>query len=390
MFEDRTVSLFGFRVTHQDGGSSARRGELRTRRGTVQTPVFMAVGTQGTVKGVTPAQLREAGVSMVLGNTYHLMLRPGAETMASLGGLHKFMAWDGPILTDSGGFQVFSLAKLTKKKEEGVHFQSHIDGSKHLLSPEKSMAVQAALGSDVAMAFDDCTPYPADKGATARSMHLTHRWAQRSLEAFQGEGQALFGIVQGGMYGDLRRESAETLTALPFDGFAVGGLSVGEPKHLMHEVLRHTAPLLPADKPRYLMGVGTPADLVNAVSAGVDMFDCVMPTRNARNGQAFTRTGTVVVKHAAHKTDPNPLDAACQCYCCRNFSRAYLNHLFRAKEMLVSTLVTIHNLHYYQDLMGEMRQAIENDQFHEFKATVLATYGENDINTPSEAMSCTS
>ena len=371
--------MFAFRVIQQDKSSRARLGEMKTFHGTVETPIFMAVGTQGTVKAMTPRQLCESGVSMVLGNTYHLMLRPGHERIAALGGLHKFMAWDGPILTDSGGFQVFSLADMTRKSEKGVWFRSHIDGSEQWLDPERSMAVQKDLGSDIVMAFDECTTWPATHQETRASMELTHRWADRSLAAFEGRNQVLFGIVQGGMYNDLRSESAAFIASRPFAGIAIGGMSVGEPKDKMHSVLAHTAPLLPKDKPHYLMGVGTPADLVNAVSVGVDMFDCVMPTRNARNAQAFTSTGVVSIKQAAHKDDPAPLDAACDCYTCENFSRAYLHHIYKAREILASMLMTHHNLAYYQNLMAGVRNAIREGRFEQFKAEVLETYGEKDI-----------
>lgn len=371
--------MFKFAIAKKDRDTCARLGRLETAHGGVDTPVFMAVGTQGTVKGVTPQQIRDCGVGMVLGNTYHLMLRPGSERIAKLGGLHRFMAWDGPILTDSGGFQVFSLADLTKRDDRGVTFRSHIDGNLIRLDPERSMKVQRDLGSDVVMAFDDCTPYPADRAATQASMALTHRWADHSLNYFQGGHQSLFGIVQGGMYPDLRSESARELCAKPFAGFAVGGLSVGEPKELMYPILRHTAPLLPEEKPRYLMGVGTPADLVNAVSAGIDMFDCVMPTRNARNGSAFTSLGQVSIKQAAHKDSDLPLDPACACYTCTHFTRAYLNHIYRAGEILASVLMTIHNLSYYQTLMAGIRQAIAADRFPAFKAHILQTYAARDI-----------
>ena len=371
--------LLEFQVLHKDQNSDARVGSLQLAHGRVETPIFMAVGTQGTVKGVTPAQLKDAGVSMVLGNTYHLMLRPGSKRVAKLGGLHKMMGWDGPILTDSGGFQVFSLAKISQKSERGVQFASHIDGSRHFLGPEESMEIQRDLGSDVVMAFDDCTPYGTDFAGTRTSMELTHRWAQRSLDAFQGGNQALFGIVQGGMYPELRQESADVLGAMPFHGMAIGGLSVGEPKPEMYRILKYTAPLLPKEKPRYLMGVGTPADLVNAVSVGVDMFDCVMPTRNARNGGAFTSTGLLTIKNAVHKDDDAPLDAACSCYTCKNFSRAYLHHLYKAKEILSSVLMTIHNLNYYQALMADVRAAIRSGTFDSFRTNILETYGELDI-----------
>ncbi len=377
--------MFDFKVLHKDEASHARLGELTLAHGKVDTPVFMTVGTQGTVKGLTPAQLREAGAPMVLGNTYHLMLRPGSERIAALGGLHRFMGWDGPILTDSGGFQVFSLAKLSKKCADGVQFASHVDGSKHWLDPETSMKIQADLGSDIAMAFDDCTPYGADHAATRASMELTHAWAKRSLLAFRGGDQNLFGIVQGGMFEDLRRESVETLCAMPFAGFAIGGLSVGEPKPEMYRVLAFTAPLMPADKPRYLMGVGTPADLVNAVSAGVDMFDCVMPTRNARNGQAFTTLGTLSIKNAQHRDENLPLDPECACYACRNFSRAYLHHLYKAGEILAAVLMTLHNVAFYQALMARMRTAIRQGTFAAYRANILETYGERELHQPLEA-----
>ena len=373
--------MFKFAISKKDHESGARLGRLHTAHGWVDTPVFMAVGTQGTVKGMTPVQLREAGVGMVLGNTYHLMLRPTAELIADLGGLHRFMGWDGPILTDSGGFQVFSLADLTKRTDDGVTFRSHIDGAKHWLDAKRSMEVQRLLGSDVVMAFDDCTPYPSTREQTEASMRLTHRWADMSLEHFQGGHQALFGIVQGGMFPDLREESARVLCQKPFHGFAIGGLSVGEPKDLMYPILRHTAPLLPDEKPRYLMGVGTPADLVNAVSVGVDMFDCVMPTRNARNGYAFTSEGAVSIKKAENKRSDKALDPACSCYTCKNFSRAYLNHVFKANEILSSVLMTYHNLAYYQDLMASMRAAIQEGRFAELKSRILSTYGAEDIET---------
>ena len=382
--------MFEYTVLQKDKESQARLGSLNTFHGTVSTPIFMAVGTQGTVKGVTPLELKKAGVQMVLGNTYHLMLRPGSELIRDLGGLHSFMGWDGPILTDSGGFQVFSLARLNKKTEHGVSFRSHIDGSEHWLDSKASMKIQENLGSDIVMAFDECTSYPTDMNRTRASMELTHRWADSSLEHFNRRSQALFGIVQGGMYKDLRAESAEVIGSKPFSGIAIGGLSVGEPKLLMYDILKFTAPLLPAEKPRYLMGVGTPVDLVNAVSVGVDMFDCVMPTRNARNGQAFTSAGVVNIKQMAYRLDEAPLDFACECYTCANFSRAYLSHLYHAKEILSSVLMTIHNLAYYQTLMAGVRQAIRDNVFNEFKADILAAYGGIDIlDAQMEANLCT-
>jgi len=372
-------------VVKTDSSSDARVGVLETAHGRVETPVFMAVGTQGTVKGLTPEQLRAAKVGMVLGNTYHLMLRPGSELIRDMGGLHRFMAWDGPILTDSGGFQVFSLSGLSKKTDKGVAFRSHIDGSNQWLDPEVSMRVQRDLGSDVVMAFDDCTAFPATREATRASMKLTHAWAKRSLDAFRGGDQALFGIVQGGMYEDLREISAAFFAELPFDGIAIGGLSVGESKEDMYRILAHTAPLLPSEKARYLMGVGTPADLVNAVSTGVDMFDCVMPTRNARNANAFTSRGPVSIKQAAMRTDETPLDPECACYTCRHFTRAYLHHLYKAKEILSPVLMTLHNLTYYQDLMAGMRAAIREGRFEQYRMRVLETYGADEITRYSEA-----
>jgi queuine tRNA-ribosyltransferase len=341
---------------------AARRGRLTLAHGVVETPVFMPVGTYGTVKAMTPQALTEIGAQICLGNTFHLWLRPGLEVIREFGGLHKFMGWDKPILTDSGGFQVFSLGELRKITEEGVKFSSPIDGAKLFLTPEESMRIQHALNSDIVMIFDECTPYPATRDEAAKSMRLSMRWARRSRDEHDklGNTNALFGIVQGGMYEDLRDESLAGLDEIGFDGMAIGGLSVGEPKEDMARILAHTAPRLPTHKPRYLMGVGTPEDLVNAVQAGIDMFDCVMPTRNARNGHLFTRFGDVKIKNAAHRHDTRPLDESCDCYTCRNFSRAYLHHLFRAGEILGSMLNTIHNLHYYQTVMRELRAAIES------------------------------
>jgi len=348
-----------FELLATDG--AARRGRLTLAHGVVETPVFMPVGTYGTVKAMTPQALAEIGAQICLGNTFHLWLRPGLEVIREFGGLHRFMGWNKPILTDSGGFQVFSLGELRKITEEGVKFSSPIDGAKLFLTPEESMRIQHALNSDIVMIFDECTPYPATRDEAAKSMRLSMRWAQRSRDEHDrlGNTNALFGIVQGGMHEDLRDESLVGLDAIGFDGMAIGGLSVGEPKEDMARILAHTAPRLPAGKPRYLMGVGTPEDLVNAVQAGIDMFDCVMPTRNARNGHLFTRCGDIKIKNAAHRHDPRPLDESCTCYTCRNFSRAYLHHLFRAGEILGSMLNTVHNLHYYQTLMRELRAAIE-------------------------------
>ena len=344
---------------------AARRGRLTLAHGQVDTPAFMPVGTYGTVKAMTPEALAATGAQICLGNTFHLWLRPGMEVIKQFGGLHKFMNWDKPILTDSGGFQVFSLGDLRKITEEGVKFASPIDGAKLFLTPEISMQIQKDLNSDIVMIFDECTPYPADYKTAAESMRLSLRWARRSRDEHDRleNTNALFGIVQGGMHEALRDESLAGLKHINFNGFAIGGLSVGEPKEDMMRILAHTAPQLPTDKPRYLMGVGTPEDLMDSVEQGIDMFDCVMPTRNARNGHLFTRFGDIKIKNARFKTDEAPLDPTCTCYTCQNFSRAYLHHLFRAGEILSSMLNTIHNLHYYQTLMAEMRGAIEQGQF---------------------------
>ena len=344
----------------------ARRGSINLAHGIVETPAFMPVGTYGTVKAMSPLELREIGAQIVLGNTFHLWLRPGLEVIAAHGGLHQFMGWDGPILTDSGGFQVFSLGALRKISEEGVNFQSPVNGDKCFLSPEESMRIQRVLNADIVMIFDECTPYPADDEIAGESMRLSLRWAERSKQAHGDNSNALFGIVQGGMHEALRDESLAGLVDIGFDGYAIGGLSVGEPKEDMQRILAHTAPHLPHNKPRYLMGVGTPEDIVNAVSHGIDMFDCVMPTRNARNGMLFTRHGDVKIKNAQYRLDLRPLDESCKCYTCRNFSRAYLHHLHRLKEILGARLNTIHNLHYYQTLMQEMRDAIAAQRFDEF------------------------
>ncbi|MBS1156721.1 MAG: tRNA guanosine(34) transglycosylase Tgt [Proteobacteria bacterium] len=344
---------------------AARRGSLTLNHGVVETPVFMPVGTYGTVKAMTPRDLNDIGAQIILGNTFHLWLRPGLEVIETFGGLHGFMGWDKPILTDSGGFQVFSLGAMRKITEEGVKFQSPINGDKLFLTPEESMRIQAVLNSDIVMIFDECTPYPADRKQAGDSMRLSYRWAQRSRAEFDRlqNHNALFGIVQGGMHEDLRDESLAGLKDIGFHGYAIGGLSVGEPKEEFTRILAYTAPKLPTHAPRYLMGVGTPEDLVFAVGQGVDMFDCVMPTRNARNGMLFTRFGDIKIKNAKYRNDSRPLDETCQCYACRNFSRAYLHHLFRAGEILGSQLNTIHNLHYYQELMREIRSAIEADAF---------------------------
>ncbi len=346
----------------------ARRGQLTLAHGKVQTPAFMPVGTYGTVKAMSPLELREIGAHIVLGNTFHLWLRPGLEVIAAHGGLHGFMGWEGPILTDSGGFQVFSLGALRKITEDGVTFQSPVNGDKLFLTPEESMRIQRVLNSDIAMIFDECTPYPASLREAADSMLLSLRWAARSKAAHEGNPNALFGIVQGGMFESLRDESLSELIRIGFDGYAIGGLSVGEPKADMRRILAHTAPMLPVNKPRYLMGVGTPEDLVASVAEGIDMFDCVMPTRNARNGMLFTQNGDIKIKNAQYRLDTRPLDEACSCYTCQNFSRAYLHHLHRLKEILGARLNTIHNLHYYQQLMSEIRASIEVDDFAGFVA----------------------
>ncbi len=341
---------------------------MLTPRGAIETPIFMPVGTQGTVKGLLPEALKDIGAQIILANTYHLFLRPGHETVRRLGGLHAFMNWELPILTDSGGFQVFSLGELRRITEEGVVFQSHLDGSRHLLSPELSIEVQQALGADIIMAFDECIPYPATRDYVAQSTQRSTRWALRCKQAFRGEaGQALFGIVQGGMFPELRRQSSEELQEIGFDGYAVGGLSVGEEASLMYEAMESTLPLLPEDRPRYVMGVGTPENLVEGISRGVDMFDCVMPTRNARNGVLFTSFGKISIKQARYAEDSQPIDPACGCYVCRHYSRAYLRHLYQSGEILASVLNTHHNLHYYLNLMAEARRAIENGQFTEFR-----------------------
>jgi len=347
---------------------AARRGRLTLAHGSVETPVFMPVGTYGAVKAMSPAELDQLGAQIILGNTFHLWLRPGTEVIAAHGGLHRFAGWAKPILTDSGGFQVWSLGALRKVREEGVAFASPVNGDRLLLTPERSMEIQRALQSDVVMAFDECTAFPATRDEAGRSMELSLRWAARSKAAHAGNANALFGIVQGGMYEDLRDRSVDALTDVGFDGYAIGGLSVGEPKEEMLRVLSHTAPRLPAERPRYLMGVGTPEDLVAGVRAGIDMFDCVLPTRNARNGWLFTRYGDIRIRNARHRSDTAPLDAACGCYTCRHFSRSYLHHLQRINEILGARLATIHNLHYYLTLMTELRSAIETDTLREYVA----------------------
>lgn len=392
--------VLGFHVTHRDG--AARRGEMTTAHGTVQTPAFMPVGTRGTVKGMTPRDLRALGTEIILGNTYHLWLRPGDELIARLGGLHRFAGWDGPILTDSGGFQAYSLGARRTISEEGVRFRSHIDGTEQLLTPERAVDIQARLGSDIAMVLDECLAQPASESAVRASTELSARWARRCRERFwaiargagaAGEapydggpgtgapppaatnpGQALFGIVQGGTFPTLRALSVELTTAIGFDAYAIGGLSVGEPPETMYRIVEATAPLLPDGRPRYLMGVGTPADLAEGVARGIDLFDCVMPTRNARNGQLFTSEGRITIKNARYAEDPEPLDPACGCYTCRTFSRAYLRHLFLMGEITAAVLHTVHNLHYYLDTMSRIRQAIVFGSFENVQRSLQSTF----------------
>ncbi|MEI6895708.1 MAG: tRNA guanosine(34) transglycosylase Tgt [Colwellia sp.] len=362
-----------FELINTDG--KARRGRLTFDRGVVETPAFMPVGTYGTVKGMKPEDVAATGADIILGNTFHLMLRPGTDIIEQHGGLHDFMHWHKPILTDSGGFQVFSLGKMRKITEEGVRFSSPVNGEKIMLTPERSMEVQRSLNSDVVMIFDECTPYPASHKESKDSMELSLRWAQRSKDAHGDSPNALFGIVQGGMYEDLREVSVAGLKAIEFDGYAIGGLSVGEPKEDMIRILDHIAPLIPKNKPRYLMGVGKPEDLVEGVRRGIDMFDCVMPTRNARNGHLFVNTGVIKIRNSAHKTDTRALDETCDCYTCKNYSRAYLHHLDKCKEILGSQLNTLHNLHFYQKVMNGLRDAIEQGKLDSFVEDFYALRG---------------
>lgn len=370
---------FAFELKKESLTSRARLGEITTSHGKIQTPIFMPVGTTGTVKAATPQVLQNLNSQIILGNTYHLYLRPGHELIKKAGGLHKFIGWNRPILTDSGGFQVFSLTGLRKMTKDGVEFQSHIDGSKHFLTPELSIEIQEALGSDIMMCFDECPPYPCNKTEMEKSLQITHKWEERSLLAKTKEENALFAIVQGGVYAGLRQQSLETLLEIEsqhtqkqgYQGFAIGGLSVGEPNELMYETIDQIEPFFPKNRPRYLMGVGTPEDLVTCIDLGVDMFDCVMPTRNARNGMLFTQYGDIKIKQAKYREDFHPLDARCACYTCQNFSRAYLRHLFVSREILSSILNTIHNLHYYISLLDQCRQAIANNNFSEFKLEFL-------------------
>lgn len=365
-----------FTVSQRDG--LARRGEIELPRGHIQTPAFMPVGTYGTVKGMLPRDIREIGAEIILGNTFHLWLRPGTEVIKAHGDLHDFMGWSGPILTDSGGFQVFSLDELRKVTEAGVAFRSPVNGDRVFLDPETSMRIQRDLGSDIVMIFDECTPYPATEAEAERSMQLSLRWAARSKAAHGDNPAALFGIVQGGMYPELRKQSLDALVEIGFDGYAIGGLSVGEPKSEMMKVLDCLASQLPAEAPRYLMGVGTPADLLEGVRRGVDMFDCVMPTRNARNGHLFTSAGVIKLRNARHKTSTEPLDPTCDCYTCQHFSRGYLAHLDKCNEILGSQLATMHNLRFYQRHMAAIRQAIEEGELDNFSAEFYAQQSEGD------------
>ncbi|PYT04783.1 MAG: tRNA guanosine(34) transglycosylase Tgt, partial [Acidobacteria bacterium] len=375
--------------TAHDTATRARAGRITTAHGSIDTPAFMPVGTQGTVKALTQQMLEEAGASIILGNTYHLYLRPGCSIINQLGGLHRFMSWDRPILTDSGGFQVFSLTSLRKMNEEGVQFQSHVDGSTHFLSPEKSMEIQAALGSDIVMAFDECTPFPATRQEALASLELTGRWARRSKQRLRelhdddavasnvgitivNQAQALFGINQGSTFLDLREQSLAGLVETGFDGYAIGGLSVGEKKSAMFDVVSHITPLMPDDRPRYLMGVGTPEDIVEAVAQGIDMFDCVMPTRNARNGQLFTSGGKLNIKNARYRDDARPIDEACRCAVCKRHSRAYVRHLYMSGEILGSVLTSLHNVSFYLDMMCMMRQSISLGAFSKFRDSFLS------------------
>jgi queuine tRNA-ribosyltransferase len=380
MTEKAQVKAMKFDLINKDG--KARRGRLTFARGTVETPAFMPVGTYGTVKGMKTEEVKDLGAEIILGNTFHLMLRPGTDIVEQHGGLHEFINWDKPILTDSGGFQVFSLGKMRKITEEGVKFSSPVNGEKIMLTPERSMEVQRKLGSDIVMIFDECTPYPATHQESKDSMELSLRWAQRSKDAHKENLNALFGIVQGGMYEDLREISVEGLKAIDFDGYAIGGLSVGEPKEDMVRILDHTAPLIPENKPRYLMGVGKPEDLVEGVRRGIDMFDCVMPTRNARNGHLFVTDGVIKIRNARHKTDTGPLDPKCDCYTCKNYSRAYLHHLDKCNEILGSQLNTLHNLRFYQRIMKELRDAIEQGKLTEY---VEEFYALRDLPVPALA-----
>lgn len=363
-----------FTLSNNDSATAARAGRLQTAHGEIETPVFMPVGTQATVKAMTPHEVEELGARIILGNTYHLNIRPGTEIIRKAGGLHKFMGWPHSILTDSGGYQVFSLSKLRKITPEGVHFQSHVDGQALFLGPTEAMRIQRELGSDIAMVFDECTPYPCEYDSAAKSLELTTKWARECKEQERAPGQQVFGIVQGGMYMDLRRQSTEALVELGFDGYAVGGLSVGEPEEAMYEVLDNTLPFLPANHPRYLMGVGTPPQFLEAVARGVDMFDCVLPTRIARNGSAFTASGCIPIKAGRYKEDLEPIESGCECYACQHFSKAYIRHLINVNEILASRLMTIHNLHFYLNLMRQTRRHIVAGTYDTFYREFVSGY----------------
>ncbi|EMT38620.1 queuine tRNA-ribosyltransferase [Thermoanaerobacter thermohydrosulfuricus] len=372
------MAAIKYHLIKKDSKTKARLGILETPHGIIETPVFMPVGTQATVKSMTPEELKEIGATIILSNTYHLYLRPGHKIIEKAGGLHKFMNWDRAILTDSGGFQVFSLNSLRKITEDGVEFRSHIDGSRHFFTPEKVIEIQNALGSDIMMSFDECAPYPADYDYVKKSMELTIKWAERGKRAHKNtEKQALFGIVQGGTYEDLRKECAQRLVDMDFPGYSIGGLSVGEPKNVMYDIVNLTTEYLPEDKPRYLMGVGSPDDLIEGVIRGVDMFDCVLPTRIARNGTVFTSKGKLIVRDAPYAEDFSPLDEECDCYTCRNYSRAYIRHLFKANEILAARLATLHNLYFLIKLMGKIREAIRQDRLLEFKKEFFKKYYRN-------------
>jgi queuine tRNA-ribosyltransferase len=376
---------FGFEIIKKDPLTRARLGRIDTGHGSFSTPAFLPVGTLGTIKSLTPEDLKGVGAEVILANTYHLYLRPGHETIGRLGGLHRFIHWEGPILTDSGGYQIFSLAHLRKISDEGATFQSHLDGSSHFLTPEKVVEIQEILGTDIAMVLDECLPYPSSHDDAKRSIGLTTRWAKRCLRSRKKPGMALFGIVQGGVYRDLREESARSLVDLGFDGYAVGGLSVGESKGAMHEVLEWTAPLLPEASPRYLMGVGTPEDILEGVRLGIDFFDCVLPTRNARNGTLFTSSGKMSIKQARYAEDGRPIDETCQCYTCRNYSRAYLRHLYLSKEILSSRLNTTHNLYYYISFIKAIREALRDGGFPDFYRTQRTVLVDSESESASES-----
>jgi queuine tRNA-ribosyltransferase len=363
-----------FEVFEKEPKSKARRGRLTTNHGALETPAFMPVGTQGSIKAMSPEELREVGAEIILGNTYHLFVRPGLEVIKHFGGLHKFMNWSGPILTDSGGFQIFSLAKLRKITEEGVHFQNHLDGTPTFISPESAMEIQATLGSDIAMVLDECAPYPCHYDYAARSLRMTTRWAKRCKESSAGKNQILFGIVQGATFEELRRESAQALVEIGFDGYAIGGVSVGEPEEEMMRAVEASEPFLPNDKARYAMGLGTPPQMIEMIARGIDMFDCVLPTRLARNGTAFTAAGTLNLKNAVFALDKNPIEEKCECPTCREFTRGYIRHLVKAEEILGLRLITLHNLHFYLDLMRKIRLAIEDGIFSELRQRYRANY----------------